>query len=149
MALFDELRAEYGQAVDRVSAYRSESHQFIRAFTQEFRVYIGAPEFYDDIANGRKKSRYVQLKKVEEDSDAEEPTRPNDLLTVDDEGRWICALLLTVDRDANTFPKKDFRFSLNFVLLADGTCDMKLGERQFSLRKDNADDKKAVFNQMI
>lgn len=139
MTIFDELRAAYTSSQDAYRDYARASLAAAHDLAHRFREYIGAPETYTDPEDETRRP-YVRLLafQLQEDGSpaAVQPDSQADLLVHDADGFWRFAMALTIDRDADAFPKQQLAFFLrlrlhagirHLQLLDDGFQDFRIG----------------------
>ena len=153
MHIFDELRLAYRGSQDTYQAYAREALLVVRQLAREFRTYLGAPETYTDPADDTRRP-YIRLLSFQLRDGvpvAAPPDTPADLLIREPDGFWRFAILLTLDRDTETFPKQHLAFFFRIKPL-DGIWNVQLlddGFQDFRVVADRAEDRLPLFEHMV
>jgi len=118
MSHFDDLRHSYSQWRKAQMNYQQSSVSFTHAFANRFRDFIGAPESFTDHESG-KQVRYVAALAADKNHEGEYVVKsadsPFDILYYDDEDSfWVTGIGLTLDIDANIYPKTRFFLPASF-----------------------------------
>lgn len=115
MTIFEELRAAYRASQDAYREYARESLSAAHDLAHRFRDYLGAPETYVDPEDETRRP-YVRLLafQIQDDGSpvAMRAESQADILARDPDGFWRFALALTIDSDAESFPKQQLAFFL-------------------------------------
>ena len=153
MTIFDELRAAYTSSQDAYRDYARTSLAAAHDLAHRFREYIGAPETYTD-PDDETRRPYVRLLafQIQEDGSpaAVQPESQGDLLAHDPDGFWRFAISLTIDRDAEAFPKQQLAFFLRLKLHA-GIRHVQLlddGLQDFRIAEAGGPEERALFDHM-
>ena len=118
MSIFEELQIAYRASQEAYRQYARNSLVAAQQVAHEFREYIGAPETYTDPEDETRRP-YVRLLSFQIPDGvpvAVQPEAHADLLTREADGFWRFAVALTLDRDAETFPKQQLAFFLRLKL---------------------------------
>lgn len=135
MSRFEELQRQYEAFRSNSIRYRWDCAIFMNGFAENFRKYIGAPEFYRDLSRGieyPEQKRYVSVLEATRDESGEveyselPETHTMAELIRSENGRWISGIKLVVDASSNTYPKSAYFFPLEFSIESD-TCTMQIG----------------------
>lgn len=154
MSLFEELRDAYRLSQDTYRDYLGESLAAAETLVREFRAYLGTPETYTDPEDDTRRP-YVRLLSYQVQDGAPVAAPPEshaDIMSRESDGFWRFALVLTLDRDAATFPKQNLAFFLRLKihdriwhvqLLEDG------GYRDFPAPAAGASGREPLFGHMV
>src|ERR1700730_1511390 len=152
MTLFDDLRKDYTRWDEAHSRYEQECILFAQQFLEAFKSYIGAPNNYVDI--DRQTKWYVEPMEVTRDRSGEyhfkEAGSLVDLVQRDEDGYQQTGLRLTIDRQANSFPRGYFSFLVRFIIRP-SECEIRVGfdNKQFSFPTSDPKKMTPVFDYMI
>ncbi|TXN21895.1 hypothetical protein [Methylobacterium sp. WL19] len=135
MSRFTDLQQQHSAWRNAHWEYRMNCSIYMNAFTNQFRKYIEAPEYYDDYSDGvdqPKKVKYVAVAEAEIKSDGfhkltEIPaTQTTATLVKADNGRWVAGIKLVVDMAVNSYPKSAYFFPIEFEIEGN-ICRMEIG----------------------
>jgi hypothetical protein len=153
MEIFEELRAAYRASQDAYRDYARASLVAAHDLAHRFREYLGAPETYPDPEDETRRP-YVRLLAFQFQEDgspvAAQPESQADLLARDPDGFWRFAMALTIDRDAESFPKQQLAFFLRLKLHG-GVRHIQLlddGVQDFRIAEPGSVEERALFDRM-
>ena len=153
MSIFEELQLAYRASQETYREYARNSLLAAQQLAHEFREYIGAPETYSDPEDETRRP-YVRLLSFQMPEGlpvAVQPESHADLLTREADGFWRFAMALTLDRDAESFPKQQLAFFLR-LKLHDGIRHVQLldeGFQDFRIAVAQQSEKHALFDHMV
>ena len=153
MSIFEELQIAYRASQETYRQYARNSLVAAQQLAHEFREYIGAPETYTDPEDETRRP-YVRLLSFQIPDGvpvAVQPEAQADLLTREADGFWRFAMALTLDRDAESFPKQQLAFFLR-LKLHDGMWHVQLldeGFQDFRIAIAQESEKHALFDHMV
>ena len=154
MAIFQELRTAYRASQDAYREYARASLDAVHDLAHRFREYLGAPETYTDPEDETRRP-YVRLLafQLQEDGSpvAAQPESQANLLARDPDGFWRFAIALTIDRDAESFPKQQLVFFLRLKLHAAARHLQLLddGLQDFRIAEPGGAEEGALFDHMV
>jgi hypothetical protein len=152
-SIFEELRVAYRASQETYREYARDSLVAAQQLAHGFREYIGAPETYTD-PDDETKRPYVRLLSFQIQEGlpvAAQPEAHSDILTREDDGFWRFAISLSIDRDADTFPKQQLAFFLRLKLHG-GIRHVQLlddGFQDFRVPGTGETDEHALFDHMV
>jgi len=153
MSVFEELQIAYRASQETYRQYARNSLVAAQQLAHNFREYIGAPETYTDPEDETRRP-YVRLLSFQIPDGVPVAVQPGahaDLLTREADGFWRFAMALTLDRDAESFPKQQLAFFLR-LKLHDGMWHVQLldeGFQDFRIAIAQESEKHALFDHMV
>lgn len=153
MTIFEELRTAFRGSQDTYREYARASLIAAQQLAHEFREYLGAPENYAD-PDDETRRPYVRLLSFQLQDGAPVAAAPESqagLLARDPDGYWRFAIALTLDRDADVFPKQNLAFFLRLKVHG-GVWQVQLLDREFHDFRFTAaegDGKRELFEHMV
>ena len=153
MTIFSGLQTKSSEWLQAQDDYRGRSITFLVEFATAFRSYIGAPETYIDLQT-KQTLWYVLpvMARADRDGIYSFGIAPSaeDLLLKDQEGYWITALQLTIDRQPDSLNKLYFWYLIRFALRHD-FCEMHIGfdKKQFTFRPNETAKQHTAFHYMV
>jgi len=153
MGIFDDLRLGYEASQETYREYAREAFIAAQQLAHGFREYLDAPETYLD-PDDETRHPYVRLLAFQIQDGvpiAAQPESHADLLVRDPDGYWRFAISLTLDRDAETFPKQHLAFFLRLKPLA-GIWNVQLlddGFQEFHIPSARNDERGPLFDHMV
>jgi hypothetical protein len=153
MSIFDDLQIAYRASQETYREYARNSLLAAQQLAHDFRAYIGAPETYADPEDESRRP-YVRLLSFQMPDGvpvAVQPESHADLLIREPDGFWRFAMALTLDRDAESFPKQQLAFFLRLKLHG-GMWHVQLlddGVQDFRITSARESEKQPLFDHMV
>jgi len=160
MSIFDDLQIAYRASQETYREYARNSLLAAQQLAHDFRAYIGAPETYADPEDESRRP-YVRLLSFQMPDGvpvAAQPESHADLLVREPDGFWRFAMALTLDRDAESFPKQQLAFFLRLKphggvwhvqLLDEGLQDFRIAIARESEKQPLFDHMVAMVNRLL
>ena len=153
MSIFEELQVAYRASQETYREYARNSLLAAHQLAHDFREYIGAPVTYADPEDETRRPyvRLLSFQLPEGVPVAVQPESHADLMTREPDGFWRFAVALTLDRDAESFPKQQLAFFLR-LKLHDGMWHVQLlddGVQDFRIALARESEKQPLFDHMV
>lgn len=153
MSIFDDLRLAYSASQETYREYAREAFLAAQQLAHGFREHLGAPETYLD-PDDETRHPYVRLLAFHIQDGmpaAVQPESHAELLIREPDGFWRFAISLTLDRDAETFPKQHLVFFMRLKPHA-GIWHVHLlddGFQEFHIPSGRPEERLPLFDQMV
>ena len=153
MSIFDDLRDAYGASQETYREYAREALIAAQQLAYGFREFLGAPETYLD-PDDETRHPYVRLLSFQIQDGLPVPVQPEshaDLLIREPDGFWRFAISLTLDRDAETFPKQHLAFFLRLKPHG-GVWHVQLlddGFQDFHIPSGRTEERRPLYEHMV
>lgn len=152
MAIYTDLSGLFASWADMHRDYDLRCWKFARRFATSFGKFVGAPDFYQ--VPSKPPQPYMEAVRAEVDEDGNftfvVPDKAPDVIIRESDGRWLTALSITLEREANAFPKGRFRIPLRFSV-KDEQVEMTIVDTNdtFAFEMDNAEQMKPIFERIV